>query len=264
MIVVQIVFLLSVSIFFLYQFSFSEVLAFFVEQKLEAITAIVLLFIAPLSIVDIYERSTKNTRKRINSAKYISPIIIFLGVAGSIYVFENKTAFIACITASLATIGWLSQRQVALEISRKQHTLNVLTQMRHSEIFNKHRINIFSRYPHTHQIPDQDVSQIMDERLNKDNYSIGDDCDKIKFPLAESIIYVCNYYEFLASAIKEGDLDDALMRETLEDVFKSTYNKLSRIICTYRDSDNEAFENYYWLVEEHWNKKKKKNFLSVF
>jgi hypothetical protein len=74
----------------------------------------------------------------------------------------QPTATVA--VGTLATIGWIVQRDSAMFLSRKQHTLTILMQMRHSEVFNRHRTNVLSRYPMHSNASAADIEALLRER----------------------------------------------------------------------------------------------------
>ena len=193
-------------------------------------------------------------------ALLIVSILVF-GLAGAFLVYDasNRTPVVAAIAATAATIGWVLQRQSALEISRKQHTLTILLQMRQNDIFNRHRINFFSVYPRDSYIQQQDVDRLLNERVAKEKYGI-DANGMLKFPVVESIFFICNYYEFLASGIRQGDLDNDLLEQSLRSITIQFYRTCRPLIDKIRDLDehgkaqSDTLSHYAWLVEEHWKR----------
>lgn len=187
-------------------------------------------------------------------------IAIFLGGAAAVFVRENPQAFITALAGTAAAIGWILQYQNSITLSRKQHTLTILLQMRQNEIFNRHRTHLFSKYPQGSKIPNGDVAQLIAERTIAGNYELFPD-GKQRFPMAESIIFIINYYEFLANGIRQGDLDDDLLRESLQGIALDIYdkceayiNKRANVVHAGGITQSTIYEHFRWLVNDHWKK----------
>lgn len=185
--------------------------------------------------------------------------VALLGLIGAFLVYEatNKTPVVATIAIAAATVGWMIQRQTAIENSRKQHTLNILLQMRQNELWNRHRTNLFAHFPYGTAISESDVSELLAARTEKENYKLLPDGKQV-FPVIESIYFICNYNEFLASAVRQGDIDSELLRQSLEGVIKGLYVKCEPILEAEMKLDGKGrptattYSNYWWLVKEHW------------
>jgi hypothetical protein len=182
-----------------------------------------------------------------------------VGLAGSMLVYDatNKTAVVAVVAATAATIGWILQRQVALDVSRKQHTLSILLQLRQSELFNRHRINLFASYPDGVSIPAADVPTLLSARTLATNYSTNPNGTQT-FPMVESVYFICNFYEFLAAAVRQGDIDSHLLRQALGGNIMGVFAKCEHLLNADLKPDptgqptSTTWENYWWLVKRHW------------
>ena len=205
-------------------------------------------------------------RRQPASSRMVTNTLIVAVLAGGIVAFlklissgENTAPAVAILAAAAATIGWLMQRQAAIEISRKQHTLTILLQLRQSELFNKHRAKIFSKWPDVVSLSPESAAETYAERLSIDNYAIDPNTGLQKLPLIESIRYICNYYEFLAAAIYHGDIDDALLKTSIGPLMAQTYYKFENLIeltmtKTGRGTPtpSSAYFNLWWLIKRHW------------
>ena len=67
----------------------------------------------------------------------------------------------------------------------------------------------------------------------------------------EDVTYLLNYYEFIASAIRYGDLDEKLLKESLRGMLCNTY-ELTRDLISYRRTKSRMpnlllYEHLEWL-----------------
>jgi hypothetical protein len=165
-------------------------------------------------------------------------IVILAAIPGCYLVWDDtsKTAIVALLAAVLATLGWLTQRHQAIDISRKQHTMAILTQFRNSEIFNRHRLNLLKQYPPGVKPTRGQIDDILQERNKPENFDIKDQ----KFPVAESLYFIANFWEFVSAAIISGDLDKQLVEETISTVMVSFYEKFRTFIEHPNNLDMDA------------------------
>jgi hypothetical protein len=105
----------------------------------------------------------------------------------------------------------------------------------------------------------EDVERLLEQRKDGSQYAISEG-KEIKFPVVESIQYVANFYEFLAAAIKQGDLDDNLLHSTIGNIVLANYDKIQALHNYYQEPDNrgvpttDVFNESYWLYHE-WKKR---------
>lgn len=206
---------------------------------------------------------TSQNQNQVHREHFLHNVLLLtVSVAGGLLALYESQAtspvpFVTSIAATVATIGWILQRQSSFELSRKQHTLNVLVQMRQSEIFNQHKLHIFSEYPGSQFIAKDDAKKIYSEKNNALNYRINSS-GRFSLPLSDSILFVCNYYEFISAGIRQGDLDEELMKKTLRKIIGNSYRKFFHFISSLQERDkknlptNKTFEHLTWLVCEKW------------
>lgn len=213
-------------------------------------------------------------KRLLDSLEFWIVLIMAIGLAGAWFVWDpaNKTPSVAAFAAAMATIGWLVQRhnQIALSqnqhslqvsLSRKQHTLNMLLQLRTGALFNDHRTLLFSHYPAGHKVPKEDVAQLVAARTDKANYGRTDD-GKPKLPIIESFMYIANFYEFLAAATRNGDLDKKMFEDSIGAILVQFYDHFEPLIQDFQKRDetgkptNRAFEHLEWLVADFRQKTK--------
>jgi hypothetical protein len=169
-------------------------------------------------------------------------LVLVLGFTGSYFIWSaaNPTPAVVMAAAMLATIGWIFQRDASLLVSRKQHTLNILLQMRQSEVFNRHRANVLSEYPGETEVRPEDVENLVRKREDPASYGITD-TGKEKVSIIESILYLGNYYEFLAASMFEGDLDEYLLRRSIRGLATRYYTKVLPVLEHYRKTHPNSY-----------------------
>lgn len=229
------------------------------SQHQHSLIGLLLLLIAPLLICLFFSnlRGTPDNNK-IHSTIWIC-ITALSGTFGTVFVYDgtNKLPMVAMLAATAATIGWIAQRQGSINISRKQHTLTILLQFRQSELFNRHRTNMFSYYPDGIDITPAEAVKLLDQRKNSDLYSVELNGEQT-YPVIESIYYICNFFEFLAAGVRMGDLDGDLLNETIGGIMRSVYKKSDEILKIDQKIDangkptTKTFDNFYWLIKEEW------------
>lgn len=205
-----------------------------------------------LWVISVTRPDPREIRKIPLSALVAAAIIVGGILAYEVYDKNNTTPMVAMIGATMATIGWIALRENSIFLNRKQHTLNVLLQIRQSEAFNKHRTHILSHYPTGTNITAADLPELLKQRKDKTRYVIQDG-KETQFPVAESIQFVANFYEFLAAAVKQRDLDERLLYETLGDIIVAYYEKILPILLDHQKPNKEGvpttgvFTQYHWL-----------------
>lgn len=150
----------------------------------------------------------------------------------------NWLAFFAGLTALL---GALSSSWINLHNAIKQHTINTLLQMRMSETY---------------------MARV--ERLNK-RYGAGAAIYFISKQECETnppeacfgdMIFVLNYLEFIASAIRAGDLNEKLMYDSLRGMVCNNFEVARELIKHRRHAavggyNEKLFEHLEWL-QRRW------------
>lgn len=154
----------------------------------------------------------------------------------------GKQEWCALIAVVFATVGWIVSAWVTLLNTVKQHTINTLLQMRMSEVFIKNSSKVNARY-----LAKGGVYVLSDEEINSNS-------EKACLP---EVLYVLNYLEFIASAVRYGELDEKLMRESLRGMFCSTYEATRILIQKLRapdvtksgQSNSKVYEHIVWLYD---------------
>lgn len=160
---------------------------------------------------------------------------------GSKSLFDlGKQEWCALIAVVFATVGWIVSAWVTLINAVKQHTINTLLQMRMSEVFIENSSKVNARY-----LSKDGVYVLQNKEIE----------DKSESACLKELLYILNYLEFIASAIRHGELDEKLMKESLRGMFCSTYEASKNLIDRLRAPDtnkngavnSKVYEHILWL-----------------
>jgi hypothetical protein len=155
----------------------------------------------------------------------------------------------------LATIGWATGFYLTLRNHVKQHTMNILIQIRESPLVQEHAQNVLRKFPIGKNMRPLDLIPLKRGMKNRRPW------DK---PVWESIRYVANYYEFLAVGVHHGDLDERMLKDSLQRVLSGFCEKTAPFIehARRRDARKEKINKnnvstYFHLValNSKWNNK---------
>jgi len=165
--------------------------------------------------------------------------VIFM--AADLIPFAAPCAVLAA--AGLATLGWLISAANQRNLSRKQHTLNLLMQMRHSEFYNKQlgAINALSvgpspAAPHLIALLTRAAAPTNDEQT----------------AFARGAIYILNYWEFVCAAMVVGDLDPELVRRTVRQHIVGYHDKFAALIDHERQTGDALVYRHLRAVADDW------------
>ena len=107
----------------------------------------------------------------------------------------------------LITIGWIVTSEVAIGNSRRQHTITLITQ---------HAFDVT-------RAANRDIIKLtLPSYQSKLMASMADFADET-LPLLKAIDLELNFYEFLAVGVVRGDLDEQLIRRSLQSQFMNFY-----------------------------------------
>lgn len=173
------------------------------------------------------------------------------GVDNRPFQFDSNK-WLAFAAAATALIAALISARISLQNTIKQHTINTLLQMRLSDAYMSRAERVTQRY----------FGQ-------KGNYYLTDaECDN---PPPEAVIsdviYILNYLEYIASAIRGGDLDEDLVRESLRGMLCNNYECAELWIKKRRDigggrTNPKLYEHLEWLYRRWFIAKHKRTLLT--
>lgn len=124
-------------------------------------------------------------------------------------------SIIGVIGISLATLGWIATVIVSQRLSRKQHTVNLLVSHNFSNDYRELTSTFLSKYPDKIFVSKNDAQELInctsrlltaeEEQEKKTLNAIHD--------VFKSLRSLLNYYEFIATGLKYGDLDKRLIHD---------------------------------------------------
>lgn len=149
-----------------------------------------------------------------------------------------------------AVAGWVVTSFMTARNSIKQHTITTLLQSRLSATYmaeaNVINKNLFP--PSLQNLQPLPLEFFHDEK----------NADTVR-----AVNYLINYFEFLSVAMRHGDLDAKVVRDTLRGILLNFYNRVELYIKYQRGEDEYGVnqpnhvEHYIWLVTK-WKKQKAK------
>lgn len=138
-----------------------------------------------------------------------------------------------------AILAAITTARITIKNAIKQHTITTLLQMRMSETYMQRARVVGRTY-----FPPEGIYLVRDEAGAKPEK--GDSIPELS--------YVINYLEFVASAIRYGDLDEGLMRESLRGLVCNLFECARPFIKYLRESGERGpnpllFEHLEWLYQ---------------
>lgn len=136
-----------------------------------------------------------------------------------------------------AILAAIATARITIRNAIKQHTINTLLQMRMSETYMQRAWVVARSY-----FPPEGIYLVRDDAgINP----VEEDC-------LPELTYVINYLEFISSAIRYGDLDEGLMKESLRGLLCNLFECAHPYIQHLRNSGATSynpllFEHLEWL-----------------
>lgn len=175
--------------------------------------------------------------------------IILAGYAILRYYPAYQTSLSIMVTGMLVGMGWWIQCITSAANSRRSHTLNMVINTRTSPEYQKQLRNSTKFYRGMRYVP----QELSEWRCNPDkeeykNMLVPDEYrDAIN-----GLLYILNYFEFLAQGIKFRDLDDKLLKECFSSFLKGIERRGFHMIIESQKQDRLAFEGIIELSKK-WN-----------
>jgi hypothetical protein len=169
-----------------------------------------------------------------------------------------------------AAIGWYVHQQLSAKNHRTNNSFNLVIQTRTSAEFLKQTRNLYSAYPPTgFNSNDTDYFDTMkrvavyQKGRNLEAKEKPTEDEKLahlnelsKMDAVEGLMYLLNFYEFMAFGIQAGDLDENLLYETLSPSVVVWYSRARPFIdFLHSKNDNKlAYQHLDKLVEGYSRK----------
>jgi len=145
--------------------------------------------------------------------------------------------------AGLATLGWLIAAANQRTLSRKQHTLNLLMQMRHAEVYNRHHSALSLLSPGATPISDDLLALMRNQRPP---------ANEGEKAFLRAAVYVLNYWEFVCAALTVGDLDAELVRRTVRQHIVGYHSKFAAFIDAERAAGDHLVYKQLRTIANDW------------
>lgn len=147
------------------------------------------------------------------------------------------TSYAILIGAALATLGWLYTSHRGRTLAKKQQTITVMMMANFNEKFLGSRAAITEYVKGNKKLPEN----IMD----------ADHAD-----LKAELRHVMNHYEFVAAALRNGDLDEKLVKDSERSTLLMVYGNLEEYIWSLRTGrDRESIYEHLQWIHNRWEKK---------
>lgn len=159
--------------------------------------------------------------------------IVYWAASDSKFDEKDWISFGALVVALLT---FLTREFLAARATRRQHTVTVLLQSRLSTAFNERLKAMDKHYP---SAPSLVRFQIAD-------WQIADKSDAI-----QGLRYLLNYYEFIATGIRIGDLDEDFLFETVGGIVANLCNIGEHFISEAQKRHASVYEHVIWL-RDRW------------
>lgn len=165
---------------------------------------------------------------------------------------DYQTALSIIVAGSIAGMGWWIQFITSAASDRRKHTLNVVLSTRTCSEYQTHLRNYTHLWRGNRHAP-------------KELCLWRDDPDNPKFKDANvpddvvnainGLLYILNFFEFLAQGIKANDLDDKLLRECFCGFLEGLERRAYFILSEAQKRDERYFEGIIFLCKR-WNNEK--------
>ena len=144
----------------------------------------------------------------------------------------SNDAIIPAASIFVGVTGWIINNIQSKIAQAEQHTLNILFDTRLSPTWQEHRQKVDSAFPPKRKPIDPEV--VMREGEEE---------------LRESVKFVGNYYEFLAAAVRFGNLDEPLLRECIRSQFVGFFWRIAPYVAAVRsEQKSSSYNNFEWLA----------------
>ncbi|WP_435927548.1 DUF4760 domain-containing protein [Dryocola sp. BD613] len=176
-------------------------------------------------------------------------LIVLIGYAILRYLPTYQTSLSIIVTGMLVGMGWWIQCITSAANTRRSHTLNMIINTRTSPEYQKQLRSSTRIYRGMRYVP----QELSEWRCNPDK----EEYKNMRVPeeykdAINGLLYILNYFEFLAQGIKFKDLDDELLKECFSSFLKGIERRGFHMILESQKQDPAAFEGITYLSKK-WN-----------
>ena len=140
--------------------------------------------------------------------------------------------FLAAIGLAGAVCGWVFTNMVSLRNSIRQHTITTLLQSRLSATYMSYADKLSSHYA------------AYEARKKADPALLEGPTDGVDI---NALRYILNYFEFIAIGIKRGDLDEAMLKDSLRSILSKNMQMSRAWIMESRVENPNYYSHVIWL-----------------
>jgi hypothetical protein len=142
--------------------------------------------------------------------------------------------FLAAVGVMAAVCGWLIAGIINLRNSIRQHTISTLLQSRLSATYMQYADKLSKHYG------DYEARKAANPAMSED---ATDNADIL------ALRYILNYFEFISIGIKRGDLDEAMLRDSLRGILLKNVQISMPWIKREQLQNSHLYENLLWLYQ---------------
>ena len=165
---------------------------------------------------------------------------------------KYQTALSIIVAGSIAGMGWWIQFITSAASDRRKHTLNVVLSTRTCTEYQTHLRNFTRLWRGNRHAP----KELCLWRDDPDNPKFKDaDVPEHVVNGINGLLYILNFFEFLAQGIKANDLDDKLLRECFCGFLEGLERRAYHILSEAQKRDERYFEGIIFLCKR-WNNEK--------
>ena len=165
---------------------------------------------------------------------------------------DYQTALSIIVAGSIAGMGWWIQFITSAASDRRKHTLNVVLSTRTCTEYQTHLRNNTHLWRGNRHAP-KELCLWRDDPDNPKFKDANVPEDVVK--AINGLLYILNFFEFLAQGIKANDLDDKLLRECFCGFLEGLERRAYYILSEAQKRDERYFEGIIFLCKR-WNNEK--------
>ena len=222
-------------------------------------------------VTPIYAASKNKVKMSIPLTVYSFGVVQFTALAGrylySLDVYSEKSPdvdlyIVNFFMVAAIVIGWFVYSQNSLNSERKQHTVNVLNSSRMSSTYQE-QVNLATdKYNADHKkISREDVELFIKWKKGQVTLLSENNEDALETIKAiKAVIYLLNFYEFVAAGIESGDLDEDYLYATVPSIAINLVTYSQELINEYQNKDKMTWKlicNRCAIWEDKLEKEKK-------
>lgn len=179
-------------------------------------------------------------------------VLLIVGYYVVRYNDDYQTSLSIIVAGSIAGMGWWIQFITSAASDRRKHTLNVVLSTRTCTEYQTHLRNFTHLWRGNRHIP----KELCEWRDDPDNPKFQNaNVPKEVVDGINGMLYILNFFEFLAQGIKANDLDDKLLRECFCGFLEGLERRAYFILSEAQKKDERFFEGIVFLCKR-WNNDK--------